>query len=339
MAKKLILHIGTEKTGTTSIQEFLLMNKDSLLKENILFPLTPCGSTKFPNHRKLATACFDYGHEDDSFVSLNLSKDDFRSWSSSILDEICAELKGSECDLHILSSEHFSSRLQSESEIQRLYSFLSKIYSEIEVVVYFRRQDQYVVSSYSTLLKSGGISSEILPSRIDGLGLDYNEMCEIWSRVFGRKSLNVRIFDRSKLRNSNVISDFMGILKQDLINFKLPEKESNPSLLPIAQEALINVNSLFKKGIVSDEDRQDFISFLEKNYGGSPRLPRRDYVLSWYEKFETSNSKFFTEYLGGGGFSDNFASYPEGWLSVDFSSEVMARMLFEFFKSIKSDIK
>lgn len=85
MSKKLILHIGTEKTGTTSIQKFLNLNKDELLNEGIFYPMGTCGTDNYPNHRKLATACFNLGHEDDSFKSLRLSQDNFNDWRDSFL--------------------------------------------------------------------------------------------------------------------------------------------------------------------------------------------------------------------------------------------------------------
>ena len=37
---KLILHIGTEKTGTTSIQKFLTGNRENLIENNIYIPIT-----------------------------------------------------------------------------------------------------------------------------------------------------------------------------------------------------------------------------------------------------------------------------------------------------------
>ena len=36
--KRAILHIGTEKTGTTSIQKFLFQNRRKLLSSGTLFP-------------------------------------------------------------------------------------------------------------------------------------------------------------------------------------------------------------------------------------------------------------------------------------------------------------
>ena len=58
---KCYLHIGTEKTGTTTIQSFLLRNERRL---NRIGYSSPKLDQEF-NHRSLAVACFDDDHRDD----------------------------------------------------------------------------------------------------------------------------------------------------------------------------------------------------------------------------------------------------------------------------------
>ena len=41
MIDECILHIGTEKTGTTSIQKFLATNRTLLKANGVLYPLSP----------------------------------------------------------------------------------------------------------------------------------------------------------------------------------------------------------------------------------------------------------------------------------------------------------
>lgn len=51
-----ILHIGAEKTGTTTIQEFLTLNRERLLAQGVHFPM----SVGLKNHTRLAVcAAFD----------------------------------------------------------------------------------------------------------------------------------------------------------------------------------------------------------------------------------------------------------------------------------------
>lgn len=39
--KTFTLHIGTEKTGTTTLQSFLSKNRDALSKQGIIYPKSP----------------------------------------------------------------------------------------------------------------------------------------------------------------------------------------------------------------------------------------------------------------------------------------------------------
>ena len=60
---KLILHIGTEKTGSTSIQKFLLKNKLFLDNQNILVPNSILN--KIGNHRWGPVLAYEDDFEDD----------------------------------------------------------------------------------------------------------------------------------------------------------------------------------------------------------------------------------------------------------------------------------
>ena len=55
MAPRLLLHIGTEKTGTTAWQAWLASQRGALDPESIAVPQ----SLRPTNHRKLPTSCFD----------------------------------------------------------------------------------------------------------------------------------------------------------------------------------------------------------------------------------------------------------------------------------------
>ena len=55
MARDLILHIGTTKTGSTSIQHVLAQNRDALLAQGVLYPRSPGD----PQHDLLAYAMME----------------------------------------------------------------------------------------------------------------------------------------------------------------------------------------------------------------------------------------------------------------------------------------
>ena len=65
---RLILHIGTEKTGTTAVQNFLYQNRQSLLQRRIGL----LSSIDSPNNRKLYAYCLPEDKFDDYFWDLNI---------------------------------------------------------------------------------------------------------------------------------------------------------------------------------------------------------------------------------------------------------------------------
>lgn len=68
MKKTIYLHIGIGKTGTSSIQKFLYLNRDKLLDDNTLYPLS--GIQNYA-HFKLA----ELGQESFSEETLSLYND------------------------------------------------------------------------------------------------------------------------------------------------------------------------------------------------------------------------------------------------------------------------
>ena len=336
MTKKLILHIGTEKTGTTSIQDFLSENKVELESQGVFIPQSPCGSISAPNHRRLATACFNNGNTDDSFLDFNIK--DFEKWRVETFEEIKSELISSSINTHILSSEHFSSRLTNEAEILRLYDFLKDIYSEIKVVVYFRRQDEYAVSLYSTYLKSGGVSKEILPTNASSERYDYYSICKKWEEVFGLNNIIVRIFDRSVLKKGNVVSDFCKVSGINESNTIEVGRESNPSITPLAQEVLRGFNELMQEKEFSYKIKEDLIKYLEVSHKGRPRLPQKDFLVEWFNKFLDSNELLFNEYVNSDiRFSDDFSRYPDQWVNVIFSTKDILEVMLDFSNYTSKD--
>src|SRR6056297_3919225 len=139
------LHIGLEKTGTTSVQIFLRTNSDLLEKYNLEYlgheekPYVH-GIAHFPIAASFYKECPD-------FIPLQKHKP-----SSEILQALSQDAAATDSDI-ILSCEHFSSRLHNVDNIEAIGAALSP--RKIKVICYLRRQDEQAVSLYSTLVKGG----------------------------------------------------------------------------------------------------------------------------------------------------------------------------------------
>ncbi len=311
-----ILHIGTEKTGTTSIQSFLTQNR----KELAQFGYAYLQSAGLPSNRKLATYCFNSDHHDDHHVSLGIVEPEKREkWRSDFASDFEKEIKGLAPNIHsvFISNEQLHSRLFSLEEIQRVKDTLGSYFESVEVYVYLRRQDKMACSLYSTALKCGHSMEHILPqvAELDHY-YNYEVLLDKWSEIFGEDSITVRVFDRKELVSGDLLSDFLSVSNSqdiDLEKLELPGME-NESLLPMAQEYLRMCNQVSGPASprTSNALRNFLIASLEELYGGKPRLPTRSQATEFYQKFSPSNNRVAEKWLGRETlFEENFSEYPE----------------------------
>lgn len=154
---KCILHIGTEKTGTSTIQAFLDLNRDLLRCHKILF--TQSAGRK--NNRDLSVAAYNLTNIDDFAKSKGLrTATKLSNYQSQVIDSLRREIdqaKSGGLDTVCFSSEHFHSRLRTDREVERLHAILKNLgIREITVVIYLREQAALVTSLYSTAVLFGG---------------------------------------------------------------------------------------------------------------------------------------------------------------------------------------
>ena len=159
---KAILHIGTEKTGTKTLQELLFINKDLLAH----YGVATLDSTGYKDDRKLATYCISDDRVDDHVKALNITDLHARSkWKNKFRRELDKNIKSLDGSVHtiIFTSEHFHSRLVAEEEVLTLSNLLKNYFDDFKVIVYLRRQDEVATSLYSTALRVGLFMKNVLP--------------------------------------------------------------------------------------------------------------------------------------------------------------------------------
>ena len=131
----------------------------------------------------------------------------------------------------ILTSEQFHSRLQSQEEIQRLYSTLNPIFEEIEIILYIRDPLKMAVSSLSTTIKAGGIDSTLnTPSSQDLEGNHYKTINQ-WEKNFPEAKITVRRFEKS-------LSIDGDLYRISVLKFPLTFKKMTTHLSPQMQHFL-----------------------------------------------------------------------------------------------------
>lgn len=213
MEKELIYHIGTFKTGSTSLQTFLANNREELLKAGIFYPecLYEEGRPEYTNGNA-------YPLNDPEMDS-----DNYKHGIENLKKYF------SEYDKILISSEDFWS---SNTKQERLRE-LKELGVIVKIIVYLRRQDDYLDSLCNQLIKTGLLSFEKGQSHIYELGLYtdyYKELTDI-KNVIGKENIFVRVFEKEQLYNENIFDDFLHVLNIDKTEaFVKPEKRLNRSL-------------------------------------------------------------------------------------------------------------
>lgn len=240
--KRLVLHIGVENTASTYLQQTFANSRDALRSAGVLYPRTP-GTT---NHIKLAALAIDDAHGADIRVMMGIeSPEDAAAFRADFLDKLAREMSESGCETMLLSNEHCASRLVYVEDVQRLGDLLVPLAVAITVVVYLRRQDEAMLSMYSTALRSGESGPLEFPAEhIIAWKFDYEKLLARWAAVFGRENIVVRLFN--ELHNDNILDDFAAAVSlPDDIGWSEPEGRLNARLDARQAEYLRILNAFF----------------------------------------------------------------------------------------------
>jgi hypothetical protein len=295
---QIVLHIGVEKTGTSSIQRFLRKNRDALRRDSILYSEV-AGKE---NHMALAAAAQDDQKRDDLRIIYDLqSSQQIHEFRSSLANNLVKEAEESGCSTMIFSGEHCSSRLTSHGEVEVLARILRKVASDIRIVVYLRRQDEFLCSTYSTDVKSGSSKHMALPPRdAREIRYNYHSLLQRWSSVFDRRNIVCRVYNSASLEKGDVVVDFANVIGLKFRpEFKKPNR-LNESLDVVGLEFLRLFNMSvprFKDGRLNPT-RGDIVQAIQRiSSGPSPTFAKQQ-LDEFMQYFRESNAKVAAEYFG-----------------------------------------
>ncbi|WP_432472026.1 hypothetical protein [Amphritea sp. HPY] len=301
--RKLYLHIGTEKTGTTSIQEFLYSNKKALSKSG--YHVLQCAGKK--NHRAIPSYCMSENSYDDFYFDRqidNLEKK--RIFKKKLYNSFVKEINSLSDNIHsvIITSEHFHSRLKTLEEVAAVKDLVSPFFTDIEIICYLREQSDLASSLYSTGIKSGSnidFSSFLERCSPDNTYYNYYSFLNRWSNVFPSESLSVRVFSKGSFYNNDLIDDFCFGINEDLLS-KVDRKVNieNESLSNFGKVIGRAVNSVSPKyngdGSVN-KSRANALRRVASSFGGHESNLSIEQYNTIYKSFLASNVKVANEYL------------------------------------------
>lgn len=316
--KTLYLHIGTPKTATSSIQEFLHINRIILEQHGYCFPKLP---HKYPYVCSNRNAHFmvENLYFEDGTRDLNLEMEFLREGLDQVRD--CFK----QFDNVILSEENLW-RVSSYSH-KELFPYLKQEAAQqgylIKIIVYLRRQDQFLVSNWNQCVKQGKTAYTVtLNSYIKNtqkktrLVINYASKLDKISELFGKENLIVRRFDPQSWKNHSIIYDFTDCIGLTLTDdFQFPSQMVNPGLSGNYAEIkrIINKDSTFSK-----EENTYLSSFLKtlsaesgERYPCSMLSAEETRIL--LNKYAAENARVASEYIGDGKplFSNEIPDLPK----------------------------
>lgn len=301
----LIVHIGAEKTGTTAIQEMLFDNRE-VLKSNGFMLLECVGEN---DHRKIPSYCMADDKYDDYFRKIGIqSLEQKIRFRNELLDNFHNELSCINDEIHtvIISSEHLSSRLNTQAEVLRFYDLIAPYFTNVRVLCYLREQVETAVSLYSTGLKSG-ITDEFEKAlnscRPGNIYYNYYEMLKLWSSVFGKSSIEVKIYNKKSFVDGDLISDFLHMVSPELVG--IVDKKigrHNISISPFGQGIALSINRLYSvkeyaEWKVNNDVRERLINIVSVCFPGRGDVPSVEKYNEIYSSFYEPNRMLSQEYL------------------------------------------
>lgn len=340
--KTLYLHIGTPKTATSSIQEFLHTNRKTLEKHGYCFPKLP---HKYPYVCSNRNAHFmvENLYYEDGTRDFPLEMEFLREG----LDHMAECMK--EFDNVILSEENLW-RVSGYSH-KDLFPYLEQESRQqgyqIKIIVYLRRQDQFLVSNWNQCVKQGKTScTQPLESYIKTiqknykLVLDYASKLDRMAELFGKENLIVRRFEPGSWVHHSIIHDFMDCIGLELTEeFTLPSRMVNPGLSGNNAEIkrIINRESSFSK-----EENTFLTGFLkELSPESGERYPcsmlSGEETRTLLNKYAAGNARVASEYIKDRRplFSEDISDLPR-W---EKDNPYMTEDIIRFFSSVSISLR
>lgn len=298
--KTLYVHIGAPKTGTTAIRMFCWENREVLKKYGYCYPdlreVSPKGYFGRNGYFLI-----------DGLNDAEISGEKYRQGMDIVIKLF------EEYDNVVLSDEHiFRSTYQKRKILwQQLKEDGEKHGFTVKIIVYLRRQDEFIKSFRNQRVKLNVVSAgvkegiktwdEFLDTMPASLQLDYYEKLEGMAAVLGKENIIVRRFERGRFWGDSIYADFMHILGLEVTDeYEIAQEERNPQLPGNTQEIIRILND------TAGVDEKD-LQFMRSILFTVGETSKAEYPCSMFSKeeceeflaeYKESNRRVAEEYLG-----------------------------------------
>lgn len=253
---RLVVHIGFDKTGTTSIQRFLREHQRPLSNMGLVYPLP--GFSNYPyqalNHEVLTSLLSGvkvpsgtlnrYGSHDNAAHAA-------QRWARAV-----KQLNLSRPSTLIISSEAFYSLpAPAVKELRYLSRWLTSTESfedGVQILAYVAEP----ASRYRRAASQSILTGRKIPRPCDQAARNYIGRYIQW---FGRKHVEVKAYDRNTLVNGNAVDDFLDFLRPRLWENASLKKDAIDENRSPSSEALLLCSVMRQLGLLDTKQWKAFV--------------------------------------------------------------------------------
>lgn len=294
----LVMHIGSGKTGTSSIQSFMNRNRARLAELGYLYPLAPgrkrhtrLGLFIQPDHALDARPSWSR----ENFTSPEAFREEFQR-------QLFSEINESGLSRVVFSDEALYGC--GDEPLRRLRHFVDPIARSLRLVVYLRRQDDHMVSRYQQVVKVG--ETRTLVERAHVLDLartyDYHARMTAWKQRLEPTEFVVRRFERDRFVDGSLYQDFLDAAGIDVRADDLtPILRANESLDADSVEFLRILN-IFRlendTASILPPYNRSMMPALERAATGPTLTMPASFLDDFMSQWEESNRRVAVEMVG-----------------------------------------
>lgn len=288
--RKIYLHVGTQKTGSSALQRFFCINKDILAEEGILYPLewgaqaTEGYSQQGGNIGRLRSL-LSYPNKEIADIFINL------------VDRYQRILLSNE-GLFVLANPNIKNGWLQEVRNANI---------EIDIIVYLRKQVDFILSFYNQGIKgSRSVYKEFWEWYQEVQGdkfLNYKETLDSFESIVGPQHMKVRIYEKEQFTGGSLYADFMDALGLKLTDrYRIPKEKVNVSLSNTAMQVKKIINRIGSDaGIISRLIAPTLQKLSEEEFSrGIPAhtLLSYDEKVEFMQQWEECNESIAQKYFG-----------------------------------------
>lgn len=240
---KAIVHIGSPKTGSSSIQTFLHLNSAELARRGVRYqrnvphrgsqyeyPLAALARRGQVLGGQEARVRYKVRTIEEARANYLRAANGLTSWPTSFKQPVA-----------VFSSEHFAPWIRSIEDVAEVDRMFGDVFSDVTYVLYLRRQEDLVASRYSERVKRGASVKMNGFVRRSLNSLDHFDLVQRWIQVVGPDRFKIRLMEKNFLTDGDLISDFCGLIGVDPQGLKQPPRV-NEALSATGAEVMRRLN-------------------------------------------------------------------------------------------------